>query len=198
MTDTETSRFAAQTPALVVVDVQKGFNEPSWGPRNNPACEQNIAALVGFWDRAALPLVYVRHDSAEPGSPLAAGTGGNDFQSFLTAEPSVVIAKRVNSAFHGTPSLERWLRDEGLSSIVICGITTNHCCETTARVGANLDFDVTFVLDATYTFARTGLDGEVISADELARVTAANLQDEFASVQRTHDTLDALGTTAAR
>jgi nicotinamidase-related amidase len=62
-----------------------------------------------------------------------------------------------------------------LRSVVICGITTNHCCETTARVAGNLGYDTSFVLDATFTFDRRGLDGTMISADELARVTAADL-----------------------
>ena len=71
----------------------------------------------------------------------------------------------------------------------MCGITTNHCCETTARVGGNLGLDVTFVIDATYTFDRTGPDGVTIDADTLSRVTAANLHGEFADVVRTQDVL---------
>jgi nicotinamidase-related amidase len=80
------------------------------------------------------------------------------------------------------PDLAGWLRDRGLDRIAICGITTNHCCETTARVGGNLGFDVRFVADATYTFDRAGPDGVVIAADDLARATAASLHGEFATV----------------
>ena len=71
----------------------------------------------------------------------------------------------------------------------MCGITTNHCCETTARVGGNLGHHVLFALDATHTFDRQGPDGDTVSADELARVTATNLHGEFADVVRTGDLL---------
>ncbi len=97
------------------------------------------------------------------------------------------MTKQVNSAFHGSPDLAGWLREHDLARIAICGITTNHCCETTARVGANVGFDVLFVLDATHTFDREGPDGTVMSADELARATATSLHGEFATIVATDD-----------
>ena len=176
--------------ALVVVDVQEGFNDPSWGQRNNPACEANIAALLAAWRRTGEPIVFVRHDSQSAGSPLLTGQPGNDLQPLLTGDPDLLVTKSVNSAFHGSPDLHAWLVAQGLSRIVVCGITTNHCCETTARVGGNLGLDVTFVIDATYTFDRTGPDGVTIDADTLSRVTATNLHDEFADVVSTDDVLE--------
>jgi nicotinamidase-related amidase len=99
-----------------------------------------------------------------------------------------VVTKEVNSAFLGTPRLEAWLRDRGIKEIVVAGIQTNMCCETTARMGGNLGFDVAFVLDATYTFDLPDpINGGRIDADTLAGVTAANLQDEFATVVATDD-----------
>ena len=95
------------------------------------------------------------------------------------------MTKHVNSAFHGDQDLAAWLHERDLSRIAICGITTNHCCETTARVGANIGFDVLFVLDATHTFDRAGPDGTVMTADELARATATSLHGEFATVVST-------------
>jgi nicotinamidase-related amidase len=91
----------------------------------------------------------------------------------------------VNSAFHGDPDLAGRLRERDLGGIAICGITTNHCCETTARVGGNLGLDVLFVLDATCTFDRTGPDGRVMTADEPARATATSPHGEFATVLST-------------
>jgi nicotinamidase-related amidase len=133
--------------ALVVVDVQRGLDDASvWGTRNNPDCEANVVALVAAWREAGRPVVFVRHDSEVPGSTLAPGTPGNALMPELTGEPDLLVAKRVNSAFHGTPDLAAWLREHELDGIAVCGITTNHCCETTARVGANLGFRVTFVL----------------------------------------------------
>ena len=69
------------------------------------------------------------------------------------------------------------------------GIQTNFCCETTARMAGNLGYDTLFVLDATHTFDLEDLDGNIIAADELARVTAANLDGEFAQVVMTDDLL---------
>ena len=173
--------------ALVVVDVQRGFDEPVWGPRNNPACEDNVAALVEAWRRRGEPVVFVRHDSVEPDSPLRPGLPGNDFQDVLTGEPDLLVSKSVNSAFLGDPPLDEWLRERGIGAIAVCGIQTNFCCETTARMGGNLGYDVRFVLDATHTFDLTGPDGTVFPAETVARMTAANLHGEFATVVRTAD-----------
>jgi nicotinamidase-related amidase len=176
--------------ALVVVDVQQAFFDAAyWGRRNNPACEDNIAALIDAWRSAGRKVVFVRHDSDETVSPLRPDEPGNAFMSILDGEPDLLVAKHVNSAFHGAPDLDAWLRAEGLEGIIVCGITTNHCCETTARVGANLGHRVVFALDATHTFDRTGPDGTVMTADELARATATNLHGEFAEVVAAADLL---------
>jgi nicotinamidase-related amidase len=132
-------------------------------------------------------VILVRHDSDEPDSPLRPGHPGHAFRPEVGGEPDLLVAKRVNSAFHGDPDLAGWLRGRGLERIAVCGITTNHCCETTARVGANVGFDVLFVLDATHTFDRAGPDGTVMTADELARATATSLHGEFATVVGTDD-----------
>ena len=176
--------------ALVVVDVQRAFDDAAaWGARNNPECEANVAALIAAWREAGRPLVYVRHDSIEPGSTLQPGSPGNEFKDVVSGRPDLLVAKHVNSAFYGEPDLHAWLQRQGLRSIALCGITTNHCVETTARMGGNLGYDVLFVLDATHTFDRVGPDGEVVSADDLARATAASLHGEFATVTRTDEIL---------
>lgn len=176
--------------ALLVVDVQRGFDDIGyWGRRDNPECETNIAALVGDWRSRGRPVVYVRHDSDDPGSPLRPGQPGNELKDVLTGEPDLLVTKSVNSCFHGEPDLDAWLRGQGLAGLVVTGITTNHCCETTARVGGNLGYDVLFVLDATHTFDRTAPDGSVVTADELARTTATNLHGEFATVVDTRHLL---------
>ena len=179
--------------ALVVVDFQKAFDDAAhWGRRNNPACEQNVAALVEAWRECEQPIVFVRHDSVDDGSPLRPGFPGNALKDELSGEPDLLVVKHVNSAFHGDPDLATWLRENGIAEVMICGIQTNMCCETTARVGANLGFDVRFALDATLTFDLASHDGGTIAADELARVTAANLDPEFGRVLSTAEALDML------
>ena len=65
---------------------------------------------------------------------------------------------------------------------MICGITTNHCCETTARLAGNLGYDTFFVIDATHTFDRTALNGTTVPAATISAMTATNLHEEFATV----------------
>jgi nicotinamidase-related amidase len=183
--------------ALIVVDVQQGFGDPVWGARNNPRCEDNIATLIGAWRSKGQPVVFVRHDSTEPGSPFTPGRAGNDFQEILSGEPDLLVVKSVNSSFHGEPDLAAWLRAEGIRRIAVCGIQTNMCCETTARVAANLGFEVDFVLDATHTYDLPAHGGGTISAEELSRVTASNLDPEFGRVVDTREAVDALRAAAA-
>jgi nicotinamidase-related amidase len=174
--------------ALIVVDVQQAFDDVDyWGRRNNPGCEANVARLIEAWRTERRPLVFVRHDSDEEVSPLRPDEPGNAFKPEVSGEPDLLVTKQVNSAFYGSPDLDAWLRERGISSFALCGITTNHCVETTARMGGNLGYDVLFVLDACATFDREGPDGEVVTAEELTRATAASLHDEFATVVSTRD-----------
>jgi nicotinamidase-related amidase len=178
--------------ALIVVDVQQGFGDPVWGRRNNPGAEDNVVRLIDAWRAAGQPVVYVRHDSTEDGSPFTPGQAGNDLDEILTGEPDLLVVKSVNSAFHGEPDLGEWLRANDIDRVAVCGIQTNMCCETTARVAANTGFDVDFVLDATYTFDLPAHDGGTISAEELSRVTRANLDPEFGRVLTTREAVAAL------
>lgn len=169
--------------ALVVIDLQRGFDDPVWGNRNNPGAEANVARLIDAWRTRGQPIVWVQHDSRNEHSPLWPAAPGHDFKPELTGSPDLHVHKSVHSAFHGRPDLDTWLRARGVSGIAICGVQTNFCCETTARVGSDLRYDMTFVIDATYTFDKLAAGGAVIPADELARITAANLDPEFGRVR---------------
>jgi nicotinamidase-related amidase len=183
------ARLLAENAALALIDVQHGFDDPVWGTRNNPQCEANIATLLSHWRQRSRPVVLVRHDSTEPGSPLAAGTPGNAFKDVISGDPDLLVVKSVNSAFYGAPDLHAWLQRSGVDTLVIAGITTNHCCETTARMAGNLGYDTLFALDATHTFERRAPDGQILSAETLATATATNLHGEFATVLSTQELL---------
>ncbi|MFG3008796.1 cysteine hydrolase family protein [Streptomyces calvus] len=189
----------AENAALVVVDVQKGFEELDfWGRRNNPAADDNIAALLDVWQSTGRPVVHVRHDSRKPGSPLRVGHEGNGFKEYVERRRGkgtggeLLVTKTVNSAFLGTPDLAAWLRAEGISQLVLTGIQTNMCVETTARMGGNLGFEVLVAFDATYTFDLEGPFGWRRTADELAQATAVSLHGGgFARVVTTDDVVSA-------
>jgi nicotinamidase-related amidase len=169
--------------ALVVVDVQKGFEDPALGARDNPAAEDNVARLIDAWRERGDPIVVVQHDWQ--GGPLERGTPGFELKEVVSGEPDLSLVKTVHSSFHADVDLDAWLREREIGAIAVCGIQTNVCCETTARVGSDLGYDVWFVLDATHTFDDVAPDGEVVPAAEIARMTAINLQDEFAEVVTT-------------
>jgi nicotinamidase-related amidase len=173
----------ADPRALIVIDVQRGFEHPDLGPRDNPQAEANIAALIAAWRTRGEPIVVVQHDWQ--GGPLERGTPGFELKDVVDVEPDLSIVKTVHSSFHGDADLDAWLRERGIGAVAICGIQTNACCETTARLASDLGYDVWFVLDATHTFDVTTPDGEVVPAAEIARMTGINLQDEFADVVTT-------------
>lgn len=177
--------------ALIVIDVQTGFEDPYWGPPNNPAALDNIARLVAGWQAADQPIVLVRHDSVEARSPLRPDAPGNAFYPVLDdVEPALLITKSVNSAFHGDPDLHVWLLAKGIDDIVLAGIQTNMCVETTARVGGNLGHRVGVAVDATRTFDLAGPDGSTLTADELTRATVTNLHGGgFARIVTTDEAL---------
>lgn len=175
-----------------MIDVQKGFDDVGfWGRRDNPACEDNIAVLLKWWRTNSWPVVFVQHDSRNPRSPLAPTNPGHPFKDVIDGVPDLLVRKSVNSAFYGTPDLNAWLKGEGIAQIVVCGITTNHCCETTARMAGNLGYDTYFAIDATHTFDRTSPDGSLVRAQTLSAVTATNLHGEFATVATTSSLVDA-------
>ncbi|MDX3532438.1 cysteine hydrolase family protein [Streptomyces sp. ID05-39B] len=189
----------AENAALVVVDVQKGFDEAEfWGRRNNPGADDNIASLIDVWQASGRPVVLVRHDSVKPDSPLRAGYEGNGFKAYVEerrgkgAGAELFLTKAVNSAFYGTPDLDAWLKAEGVGQFVVAGIQTNMCVETTARMGGNLGYDVVVAYDATYTFDLAGPFGWRRTADEVGQASAVSLHGGgFARVVTTAEVVDA-------
>lgn len=102
------------------------------------------------------------------------------------------MTKTVNSAFYGEPDLDAWLRGAGIEQVVIVGIQTNMCNETTARMGGNLGYDVVFPLDAMHTFDLAGPFGWAATAEEPTRATAVSLHGgRFARVVTTAEVLSA-------
>ena len=170
------------TRALLVIDMQQAFDDLDfWGRTANPDCEANVAALLGAWSASGEPVVVVRHDSVSPGSPLSPDNPGNALvDAVAVVDPALFVTKSVNSAFYGDPDLHSWLGEQGISELVICGIQTNMCVETTARMAGNLGYDVTVALDATRTFDLTtdvaGIGTVTRTAEELMATTALVLQ----------------------
>jgi nicotinamidase-related amidase len=170
---------------LLVIDVQNAIDAPyhaADGPRNNPDAERRIARLLDNWRRHNRPIIHIRHDSTSPASSYRPGQDGNNFKTEV--EPALgetVIPKRTNSAFIGT-GLERHLRDCGLDTLLVTGVSTNNSVEATVRMAGNLGFQTYLVADACFTFGRRDFHGRQRTADEVHSMSLANLQDEYCTV----------------
>ncbi len=177
-------------PALIVIDVQKGFENPVWGTRNNPQAEANISILLNHWRKNNFPIIHIKHNSEELNSPLRPDKVGNDFKDKVKPLPTEkIFGKSVNSAFIGT-GLEKYLNEEGLCSLVFVGLTTDHCVSTSVRMASNLGFKGIVISDATAAFEKQGHDGKLYSAEEIHQVNLVSLNNEFCSVKTTQNILD--------
>ncbi|MDO9525882.1 MAG: cysteine hydrolase family protein [Gemmobacter sp.] len=135
---------------LLLIDFQKGFDDPLWGDRNNPDAEDNARALIAAMRAAGGRVLHVRHLSREAGSPLA-GPGAAFKPGFEPGPGESVYEKSANSAFIGT-TLEEDLCKAGAREVIICGLTTPHCVSTTTRMASNLGFSVELAHDACAAF----------------------------------------------
>jgi nicotinamidase-related amidase len=188
------SEAFASTPALVLIDVQKGFLEleASGNRRNNLEAVPNMARLLAAFREKRLPVFHIRHASAEADSVFRPERPGYaPMDEAREAAGETVIVKNVNSAFIGT-DLEERLRAAGIETLVVAGATTNHCVETTTRMAGNLGFDARLVADACFAFDRIGHGGRQESAEDIHAMTLSNLDGEFATIETTDTVLAAL------
>jgi nicotinamidase-related amidase len=168
--------------ALLIIDVQQGFNDPKWGPRNNPDAEECIAELLARWRNDGRPVIHVQHLSREPDSPLRPEQPGVEILPAVAPHPGEpLFQKTVNSAFIGT-DLDQHLRDSGIDTLVVVGLTTDHCVSTTTRMAGNLGFRAYVVADATATFAKRDHRGATYDAQSIHDAALASLHGEFAEV----------------
>jgi nicotinamidase-related amidase len=173
-----------QNTALILIDIQKGFNEEKhWGGnRNNKDAETKMAQILEQWRSFKLPVFHIVHSSLYPDSKLHASHPGFEIKDEvkpITGEP--VITKSVNSAFIGTDLKER-LDNLNIKTLVIVGLTTNHCVSTTARMAGNFGYDVYLISDATATFDRIGINDEKYNSELVHQISLASLHNEFAEV----------------
>lgn len=176
---------------LIVIDVQKAFFNPAWGNRNNPNAEENIDKLIRHWREMGRPIIFVQHISENKNSFFFCEKKEDiEFMDFIQPlEEEIIITKSVNSAFIGT-DLHQILVDLNSEHIVITGLTTNHCVETTTRMAGNYGFNPILITDATATFDRKGINGEVYEAELIHAMTMANLNGEFAVIADTESVIN--------
>jgi nicotinamidase-related amidase len=169
--------------ALLVIDAQDSFKvRPRWERRSNPSFEPNVAALVAAYRKAGLPVIFIMHADDDP--EFREDSEHFKLMSFLERRPEEpLFVKRTRNAFTST-ALQPLLLSKGVRRIVISGIQTEQCCETTARVGADFGFDVDFVTEATLTFPipDPGRPGTELGTEAIKERTEYVLRGRFARI----------------
>jgi nicotinamidase-related amidase len=177
-----------ERPALILIDIQQGFSDTAYwgGQRNNPCAELRASELLKVWRDNGLPVFHIRHFSTNPFSPLHETNAGNQFNKLVApADGEPVISKNVNSAFIGT-DLQARLDDAKITTLVIAGLTTDHCVSTTTRMAGNFGYKTFLVADATATFNKKGTDGQNYPAELIHETALASLSNEFATIVTSH------------
>jgi nicotinamidase-related amidase len=168
-----------------VIDVQDSFKAlPRWERRGNPAFEANVSSLIRAFRTAERPVYFVLHSDADevfrPTSPHY------KLMDFLEPRPSEPILHKITRNCFTSTNLQRMLTKRGVRRLAITGIQTEQCCETTARLAADLGYEVDFVLDATLTFPiQHKVDGQVVGELGVAEIeerTCYALRDRFARI----------------
>lgn len=163
--------------ALIVIDVQRGMFAWEQQPHDGTAVLSRIEALVGRARQADVPVIFVQHDGGS-GHPLEKplenwrvhpGTGFRD--------GDLVVEKRHCDAFQDT-TLQALLTEHDVETVVLTGMMTEFCVDTTCRRAFSLGLKVVLASDAHTTFARPHMSAELIVQHH-----NAILADNFASTQ---------------
>jgi nicotinamidase-related amidase len=168
--------------ALLVIDIQDSFKHSPerWAKRSSTDFEENVKSLLRTWREASLPLFFVLHTDSDPGFRVDDPEFRlMDFLERQENEP--LIVKNTRNAFTST-DLQARLDDRGIKKVVIIGISTEQCCETTTRVAADLGYDVDFVTECTLTFPIGELTTSELTTAEIIRRTEAVLEGRFARI----------------
>lgn len=169
------------TTALLVIDVQESFrHRPGWDPEAIPGflAEQN--ALIEGAQARGLPVVRVFH-VARDGVFAPASGHVVPMAGLASFQPALEVRKERHSALAGT-DLGAWLTGRGITRVIISGMRTEQCCETTARAASDAGFEVAFVTGATLTFAMQHANGRVYTPEEIRERTELVLAGRFATI----------------
>jgi nicotinamidase-related amidase len=179
--------------ALLVIDVQESFRQRAYFRADElPAFLANVQSLIDRSRERGIPVVQVFHRDPgdDPANPFTAASGFVRAMPELALRADAVFHKQVHSAMFGTDAggtLEEWLRARGIDELLVTGIRTEQCCETTTRHASDLGFGVRYVTDATLTFPMRTRSGREVSAAELRERTELVLDQRFARIVSSAD-----------
>jgi nicotinamidase-related amidase len=174
--------------ALLVIDVQDSFlRGERWARRSNPEFEPNLTRLIDLYHRHRLPVFFILHHDEDPG--FRAGDAEVRLMAFVDRHPDdPLLEKWTRNCFTST-RLQPMLLERGVRRLLITGIQTEQCCETTARVGADLGFAIDFLSDGTRTFPIPNWDspGEQLDTQAIHERTEYALRRRFATIRSTRE-----------
>ncbi len=180
-----------KNPALLLVDIQKGLDEEAYygGNRNNRDAETKMKSVLEQWRILKLPIIHIQHQSLNPSSPLHGSKKGFELKDEVKIQASEYhFIKHENSAFINT-GLDGLLKKSQIKTLVVMGLTTNHCVSSTVRMSANLGYETILIADACATFDLVDHEGVLHKSDLVHNITVGNLKDEFAQIWLTDDIL---------
>jgi nicotinamidase-related amidase len=184
---------------LLLIDVQESFRQrPYFTERDVPAYLKAQNALIAACQQAGIPIVRIFHvEGPHTAANAFAVESGyvRPFEGLTAVEPAATFTKNRHSALVGT-GLEVWLREKGIGRLIVSGIRTEQCCETTTRHASDIGFQVDYVTEATLTFDMKNEDGSVLSAADIRTRTATVLRDRFAKIRTVAQVADQLATPA--
>ncbi|SES45943.1 cysteine hydrolase family protein [Psychrobacillus sp. OK032] len=176
--------------ALIIIDVQKAFDDKKWGERNNLSAEENISKILAFWRDKGWRVIHIQHMSDNPQSVFYPKNEGFVIKEMVKPlEAELVITKKVNSSFIGT-NLEEFLKLNNIANLVITGLTTPHCVSTTTRMSGNLGFNTYLISDATAAFGMKDQNDNYYDAELIHNTSLATLNDEFATILTTEELIN--------
>ncbi|OYQ32868.1 hydrolase [Niveispirillum lacus] len=172
--------MSAHDTALLVIDVQESFRQrPYWQEAVAIPFFERLQALIDGAAQAGLPIAQIFH--VDPDGPFSKASGHVRLLSPIRIAPDACFEKSRHSALVGS-GLDVWLVAKGIQRVIICGIRTEQCCETTTRHASDLGYAVDYVTEATLTFDMTDRAGRCWPAAEIKARTELVLADRFATI----------------
>ncbi|GBU13417.1 hypothetical protein AwEntero_20180 [Enterobacterales bacterium] len=166
--------------ALLNIDVQRSFeHRPFWQEDDLPAFQHALTRLIDGCQTRGVPVIDIFHVNPEGVFSLESGLVAP--MAFLSHTSQKRVYKHVHNALLES-GLDAWLREQDISHLIISGLRTEQCCETTTRVASDIGYQVTFVTEATMTFPMTHACGEAFSTAAIKRHTELVLADRFATI----------------
>jgi nicotinamidase-related amidase len=181
--------------ALLVIDVQESFrHRPYWRENDLPQFIDRMQALADGARAAGVPIVQIFH--IEDDGPFALPSDNVTTLAPLSVQPDVVFHKRRHSAFVGS-GLHVWLTQHGVRRLIVSGIRTEQCCETTTRNASDFGYEVDYVTEATLTFPMQDASGRIWMPEEIRARTELVLGGRFARIATVEQALAAAKLPAA-